>query len=301
MRMEQLRCLVDIAQTKSISATAQNLYMTHQAVSQRIKQLEADLGVEVLVRTNTGVRITEIGEQIVAYAQQILSVEKNIEQLCEAQKMFFIKDDIVIHVISSSPVLNLVLTDISVVFAPLPYKIIFKIDLVDSIEAVLEGVTNNQYHIGLATYNTEALGSISESFTNACRIELLEYDYIVAVTKRKFCKNSQDYFPLEVCRDHCKTSYNIIPIAEQQAAACKVMLSQSFDCEYHRRMIERKNAVVLMPRLAYYYSFYGKKYIGLPLQQVKQMFSHVALYQKDAHERIDELIAMIRRELQLAK
>ena len=55
MRIEKLKCLLDIAQTGSISATAQRLYISQQAVSKNIKHLEQELGVEVLVRTKTGV------------------------------------------------------------------------------------------------------------------------------------------------------------------------------------------------------------------------------------------------------
>ena len=44
MRLEQLKCLVDIAQTGSITGTAQRMYATQQAVSKSIKQLEKELG-----------------------------------------------------------------------------------------------------------------------------------------------------------------------------------------------------------------------------------------------------------------
>ena len=39
MRMEQLKYLVDIAETKSMSKTAERMFVSPQAVSQSIKQL----------------------------------------------------------------------------------------------------------------------------------------------------------------------------------------------------------------------------------------------------------------------
>lgn len=299
MRMEQLRCLVDISKTKSITATAQNLFMTHQAVSQRIKQLESDLGVELLVRTNTGVRITEIGERVLTYAQQILSMEKTIEQLCKAQILSSSTDDVVIRILSDSPVLNLILSDISVVFDPLPYKIILKIDMVDSAEVVLAGIENNQYHIGLVTCHSKQLQRLQAQLESSLQVELLSSDHLVAVSKQKLCKNSQDYFPAEICQNHLRTGYNIIPMDENIERAERELVSRSPDADFHRRMIDRKSAVVIMPGLAYQYSFNAKKYVGLPLESVPDQFAHAAIYRKDNHERTNEFVAMMRREIQL--
>lgn len=40
MRFEQLNCLVEIAETGSITAAAQKLFISQQAVSTSVKQLE---------------------------------------------------------------------------------------------------------------------------------------------------------------------------------------------------------------------------------------------------------------------
>lgn len=301
MRMEQLRCLVDIAQTKSISTTAQNLYMSHQAVSQRVKQLENDLGVELLIRTNTGVRITEVGERVVSYAKQILSAESAIEQLCEAQKLSGGNQDVLIRIASSSPVLSLILSDIFVVFDPLPYKITLKITQLPDVDAVLKGLLCQNYDIGFVTYQEEALEQKMETLSNQLQMELLWSDELVAVTKQKLCKNSQDVFPMELCRAHLKTSYNIIPTEEHRAYADEMLISQSSDADLHRRLIDRKNVVTMMPGLSYQYAFRGKKYTGLPMEQSDITFSHAAIYDIKIDYRVTDLIAMVRREIQVKK
>ena len=80
MRLEQLKCLVDIAQTGSITGTAQRMYATQQAVSKSIKQLEKELGVDILVRTNAGVRLTPMGEKVLKFAQLVLDEEAYLRQ-----------------------------------------------------------------------------------------------------------------------------------------------------------------------------------------------------------------------------
>ena len=54
MRMEQLRCIVDIAKTGSLTSTAKRLFVSQQAVSKSISQLEEELGVNILIRSKNG-------------------------------------------------------------------------------------------------------------------------------------------------------------------------------------------------------------------------------------------------------
>lgn len=58
MRTEQLQYLMDILKTGSINKTAQHFFISQQAVSNSLKQLENELGCTLLNRTATR-RITE--------------------------------------------------------------------------------------------------------------------------------------------------------------------------------------------------------------------------------------------------
>ena len=49
MRLEQLQCLLDVAQTGSLTSTAKRLFVSQQAVSKSIKQLEEELGVRIVI------------------------------------------------------------------------------------------------------------------------------------------------------------------------------------------------------------------------------------------------------------
>ena len=80
MRIEQLHCIVDIAETGSITATAQRQFVTQQAVSKTIKQLEKELNATLLIRTRTGVSFTEIGKELVTFAQKVLAEEAEFQK-----------------------------------------------------------------------------------------------------------------------------------------------------------------------------------------------------------------------------
>lgn len=62
MRLDQLRYLRDINQTNSISKTASRFFVSPQALSKSMQQLEAEIGATVLVRSPFGVTLTPQGE-----------------------------------------------------------------------------------------------------------------------------------------------------------------------------------------------------------------------------------------------
>jgi LysR family transcriptional regulator, nitrogen assimilation regulatory protein len=73
MNLRQLRYFVSIAELGSISAASQRLGVAQPSLSQTIRQLEFELGVELLVRSPRGVGLTESGEVLLDRASSILS------------------------------------------------------------------------------------------------------------------------------------------------------------------------------------------------------------------------------------
>ena len=73
MRLEQLHYIVEVANQKSISKAAKNLYISQPSLSKAIAQLESELGLPIFVRLQQGVIPTASGEQVIAKARNILS------------------------------------------------------------------------------------------------------------------------------------------------------------------------------------------------------------------------------------
>ncbi len=80
MRMEQLICLVEIFQQKSINIASESLHMTQQALSSSMKTLENELGVQLLHRTRKGCSLTHEGEKLLDFARDILP---RYQSLCD--------------------------------------------------------------------------------------------------------------------------------------------------------------------------------------------------------------------------
>lgn len=295
MRMEQLRCLVDIAQTGSLTSTAQRLYMTQPAVSQRIKQLELDMGVELLVRTKTGTELTPVGERMVKYAKEILALEEEMQLICE-QSVIEPEVPVEIKICSTSSVTDIVLPDIIAKLGAQKKHLSVRIYQANDLDELLQQVESKQCSFGMITYNEEKLRDILQ-LHDELQLATLALDELVVVTDRKYIKEKTGYMPLKQYIDSVTTQYDILSIEEIRDVSLQKNPVASNNAEFHRRMIEKTGAIVSMSGLAYQYFFNAKRYIGLPLENMKVPLIHGAIYRKDIDEQAQSMIAMIRKEL----
>ena len=79
MKTESLIYFVSIASTGSITKTAELHYISPQAVSEQIKKLEKEFNITLLQKTQTGVKLTEQGEQFLEYANSFLRIYRTAQ------------------------------------------------------------------------------------------------------------------------------------------------------------------------------------------------------------------------------
>lgn len=72
MSLQQLRYLLEISKHHSITKTASALFVTQPSISKAIKDLEEELDIVVLERTNKGVVFTQAGHELLFYATMVL-------------------------------------------------------------------------------------------------------------------------------------------------------------------------------------------------------------------------------------
>jgi DNA-binding transcriptional LysR family regulator len=73
MELRQLRYFAGVARHGSFTRAADELHVAQSAVSQQVRRLEAELGVELLARTTRRVEMTEAGEITLARASRVLA------------------------------------------------------------------------------------------------------------------------------------------------------------------------------------------------------------------------------------
>ena len=79
MNLYQLTTFVNVISEGSMTAAADKLFLTQPAVSQQIRNLEEDMGVELLVRGVRQIKATPQGEVLYEYARKILHLSQQAE------------------------------------------------------------------------------------------------------------------------------------------------------------------------------------------------------------------------------
>jgi len=74
MDLTQLEMFNAVARTGSITQAAQQVHRVPSNLTTRIRQLEADLGVELFIRENQRLRLSPAGHSFLRYSQQILAL-----------------------------------------------------------------------------------------------------------------------------------------------------------------------------------------------------------------------------------
>ena len=88
MEFRQLRYFVKVAELRSFSEASKALFISQSTLSQQIKQLEEELGVELLIRDSRHVSMSDYGEQYLPYAKQVLKdVDTSAERMNDVRQL----------------------------------------------------------------------------------------------------------------------------------------------------------------------------------------------------------------------
>lgn len=135
---KDLQMFITLGDTKNITKTANQLYISQPAISYRLSQWEQQLGESLCIRTTRGIRLTEAGEMLYNFAKTVLQEEQHfIDQLQESQHM--LKGTL--HIGSSSIFANY------------------------HLPAILEGFSQLHRHVQIHLY-TGISSDISQKFNN---------------------------------------------------------------------------------------------------------------------------------------
>ena len=72
MTLQQLKYIVTVAETGTITEAANRLYISQPSLTNAIHELEKEMHIQIFDRTNKGIRVSKEGEDFLGYARQVL-------------------------------------------------------------------------------------------------------------------------------------------------------------------------------------------------------------------------------------
>lgn len=297
LRFEQLEYIVAIAETESFSAAATKLFVTQQAISTSMKQLEQELGHSLFIKEKNRTLLTKEGEAVLYYANKTLQEKERLFTTLNKKE----KEDILYITISStSCVANMTLPNIITELQNKKRKVNIKISQEESIKSVLKKVNDGERDIGLISYDANEFHAKYEAYKPTLQADILARDELVGIINRKFYTGGQNCINLREYDSSLKMLYDIEPIEAQQMNVWDASMICSSDADFHRAMLEKPGSLAVMSGLNAQIFFNNKKYVSMPIenQEIRERgIYHVAVYRKDAEPHIQELIRMIRKEM----
>lgn len=88
MDIQTLKTFITLAETKSYTKTANQIFVAQSTVTNRINELEKELKLSLFSRTNRSVQLTTDGERFKIYAEKVLDLTENTLAEMSAEHRF---------------------------------------------------------------------------------------------------------------------------------------------------------------------------------------------------------------------
>lgn len=72
MTLQQLKYIITVAETGTITEAANKLYISQPSLTNAIHELEKEMNIIIFNRTNKGISLSKEGEVFLGYARQVL-------------------------------------------------------------------------------------------------------------------------------------------------------------------------------------------------------------------------------------
>ncbi|MBQ2836519.1 MAG: LysR family transcriptional regulator [Peptococcaceae bacterium] len=290
MRLEQIKYFVDTAECLSITQAANTNFISSQALSSALLNLEKELEYSLFVRSANKISLSPEGAIFLEYAKQIIQIYNNGISALEA---YVQKDKSLsgtIRIYSASNISDLILPD-AISYFSFRYPDI-KIKLVEiDVDNVMQSLkASSDWDIFFLTATKHYLEKLTDALeTRSISQKSLAKDEIILCTNvnSSFAKAkelSNDAITDYVLQKQYNISfYNFIPSNDEPSRiySCSGSLTTSNNSSLHKMLLRQNIAVTLMPLLSYKYKFQEKDFTYIRLIDANET-EHTMLYKSDS-------------------
>lgn len=85
MRIQQLHYIIKIVETGSMNEAAKQLFITQPSLSNAVRDLEREMGIDIFIRNPKGITLTKDGVEFLSYARQVVEQTALLEERYKGQ------------------------------------------------------------------------------------------------------------------------------------------------------------------------------------------------------------------------
>ncbi len=152
MNLDHLQFIIEVAKEGTISKAAENLHVSHSAISQAIANMESELGLKIFKRSRSGSKCTTEGKAVVKLSLEIMN--KLIELRNLGQDIAMLKGNL--KITASTIYFSTFLPELLYSFRKDFPHVQVEIHENDT-HKIIEAIKNNQFDIGLVLGTDETL------------------------------------------------------------------------------------------------------------------------------------------------
>ena len=78
MDLENLKTFLTLSKLKNFTQTANEHFVVQSTVTNRIMELEKELGKKLFIRDKKSVELTEAGKHLIPYAKRMIEIESSL-------------------------------------------------------------------------------------------------------------------------------------------------------------------------------------------------------------------------------
>ena len=279
MRLDYIRSFINVVNCKSFSVAAKKAFVSQPTISTHIKQLESELGVQLLVRSTKDVILSEEGVLFYPYAVRLLETE--YEALAHLNKTEEKVKGTVTIAASSVPgnyILPRILKQTRLKYSEIDYRM-----LEGDSSQVIQSVLRFEANLGI--------GSIRTNHEKCMCMPLLKDQIVLATPNTEEYRSLNGVFPLDKLKKETfvvresgsgtKIAYESIEKALNLHAKPLKIAMQAESSDLVRRSVEEGMGVAFVSSLAIQDSIEQGKILKFEFANINTERQIYLMYHKD--------------------
>lgn len=293
MRIEQLAYLRDLYETHSISQTAARFFISQQAVSNSMKQLENELGCVLLERSATGVILTPQGQKNLLFAQNVLEQYTHLKLTLQEMDASTAHERHFLDFISASAVITNIfpLIKMDAFHKQFPY---IDIRLTETApEEAFQIMAQGHGQLAAVSCNTELFQALEKTYAPAS-VLILAQDQLVACILAAASLSKMQSIDSDCILSHPHTIFSVVPKKEYSEITYLNAICISNDLAFHEKMLRQgRSQMAIMPACAFKIFFNNRRFMSLAIDEPTDLI-HALLLPPNPPESVQQFALLIK-------